>query len=160
MSAQGVQVKAFGLKFGGLKLEKEIVLGGMGCLGGALIFDQDSSAKEYSQVENKVKEEKSTVNQAKQKMKRWSTLGKVGSKRQGSPDAISPTTSSSTAVEYKGSTSATSKKLEISGLEIIGGDSVKGIKGKADVIIENPAVSPSLTVEPGELRFVLCVVDP
>jgi hypothetical protein len=153
LSAQGVQVKVFGLKFGGLKLEKEVALGGLGCLGGALIFDQEgTSAPKFAEDGNSI----AGATSEKKKRNRWS-LRKNSLEKNIKQNQLSPATSSTTAVDPK--PTATSKRLEISDLEIVGGDAVKGIQVKAKVTIENPAKSPSLTVEPGELRFLLCIPD-
>lgn len=151
LSAQGVQVKVFGLKFGGLKLEKEVVLGGLGCLGGALIFEPDGgpSTRGHS------KDAEESIGGTEKRKRRW-TLGRSSFEKATKQSTSSPASSSTTAVDRG---VPTSKQLEIHGLEIVGGDAVKGIKVKAEVTIENPAASPSLTVEPGELRFVLCVPD-
>ncbi|UZJ54870.1 hypothetical protein CBS101457_004190 [Exobasidium rhododendri] len=165
LSAKGVQVKAFGLKFGDLKLQKEIMLGGLGCLGGALIFDDNLEKQQLQQQDSPYLDESRSYNTTTggkdQKKKRWS-LRKSSSFRRASLSSTSPPRgdSSSSAVQQQASRlPPTASQLVISNLEIIGGHATKGIQVKADVTLENPATSPSITLEPGELRFVLCVPD-
>lgn len=164
LSATGVQVTAFGLKFGGLKLQKDVMLGGLGCLGGALNFGDlttqpggYSSGKaenpSHATIEARGKAEKKwTFRKGKQLAPNKATRTSLSS----APVADS---SSSTAVEFKSPFPPTSRRLDISGLQIVGGDAKRGIEVRADVTIDNPAISPSLTIEPGELRFVLCVPE-
>lgn len=111
LNAAGVQVKAFGVRFAGLTLEKDVIIGGLGSLGGTLTFDD----------------------------------GSTGGSKDGDEQAPKP--------------SATSNRLKISDLDITGGDPEVGIEVTASVTITNPAASPALIVEPGELRFALCVAD-
>lgn len=191
LHAQGVEVRAFGLTFGGLNIDKIVTIGGLGCLGGALIFDDNDGEEEEEwealqqgragMLGKRAGEQGKSGNEAlasgqdggKFESKTWKKRWRMslGSRRNKSASASSMASTSSRTVveddkkpEKKGhqglaKPKTTGKRLDISGLEIVGGHPQRGIEVKAMVTLENPSTKPAVTIQPGDLRFVLCVVD-
>lgn len=163
LKASGVQVKAFGVRFGGLHLEKEVTVGGLGCLGGAIIFSDDSSSLSQKLSGPSMEKESSISSNPLESggsIRKRLTLKNSFIGRKLSTNSIPQSSTQNSAVNFKtGSLSKTARKLEINDLDIVGGDPVYGIKVSSNVVIENPARSPELIVEPGELRFALCIYD-
>lgn len=155
LRATGVQVKTFGLRFGGLEIEKDVILGGLGCLGGALIFDNDVATSTSDQQASSLSAPNEALRNGRPMLK---SSEKKKSRLQRGKSAV--------RADQKQDGSATQtflcptpKQLEINDMDIIGGHAQKGIQVKASVVIENPARDPELIIEPGELRFALCMTD-
>lgn len=164
LGAKQAEVKVYGMRFGGLSIEKEIRLGGFGCLNGALIFDDTGmygTGQIRSQKQNAVRTningtakdvaERTPLHDPQSKKKN------VFSKRQKSPTLRTDRTRPAKGVAKQDA--SLSEALTIEHLEIVGGHPQDGMQLSASLILHNPATDPELSIQPGELRLVVCVRD-
>ncbi|PWN33401.1 uncharacterized protein FA14DRAFT_180051 [Meira miltonrushii] len=150
LEAEQAEVKVYGMRFGGLFIEKEIVLGGLGSLDGALKFDDTGMYGTGQKQDNAITRgaEDATSKQDTQSKKK-----NLFSKRQKSPPLR-------TAAAKAGKQASPSpNKLMIDHLEIVGGHPQDGMQLSATLTLVNPARDPQLSIEPGELRLLVCIRD-
>ncbi|MCO5585222.1 hypothetical protein L7F22_039154 [Adiantum nelumboides] len=148
LQAKQAEVKVYGMRFGGLSIEKEIRLGGLSSLSGALKFDDTGmygtrQSRETGKIlTNGVENTTSTTEDTQSKKKN------LFSKRQKSPGPL-----------HVEKARPAKQGLLIDHLEIVGGHPQDGMQLSATLTLENPAKDPQLSIQPGELRFLVCIRD-
>lgn len=149
LQAMQAEVKVYGMRFGGLLIEKEIRLGGLGSLNDALKFDDTGMyGTGQSQEQRKTVNTSASLTQDTQSKKK----NLFSSKRQKSPPLRTERPKPKPANQNPG-------KLMIDHLEIVGGHPQDGMQLSATLTLENPARDPALSIEPGELRLLVCLRD-
>lgn len=129
LKSDHAEVKAYGFRFGSLKLDKEVSIQGLGRLGGRLRF------KGLDHLN--VKEEDSTG----KKMKLGIKLGGGGKKSQ-------------TNQKIDQSTSSEDDSLQVQDLKLISGSPETGISINANISLDNKS---QISLEVGDLRFEIKV---
>ncbi|PWN99180.1 hypothetical protein FA09DRAFT_329114 [Tilletiopsis washingtonensis] len=151
LRARGAEIKAYGMKFSGLSLEKIVPLGGLAGLGGVLQLPGASgaSAGSLGLPSMPVRTRASDLSASEKHSKRRSWLSRASSSR-ASSSAVGTSSQTTAPVSTPGA------PLEIGEFQIVAGHAREGIELSASVSLVNPSQSPALTFEPGELRFSLC----